>query len=151
MKDKTKTYLILTKNGLANKVEVPEDKYIKAGIISPQNYIKLEKGDKIMNNLDITTAVTIFLMSKEGFGFKFNHSDIRVMGADSPGVVVINLPKKDSLGTALIEEEEIGNTLTVYAPGTDTFVEINKREVPTMKRGAQGVRLIKTVKVNHGE
>lgn len=105
--------------------------------------IKVPEGDFIHKVSRVIDATQVFCITHKGFGFRFNLSDIRIMGGDTEGDSLINIEEGDSLieGILLDEKDEKRNIEINTSLGEK--INIPMIEIPILKRGSQGVRLIK--------
>jgi len=103
---------------------------------------KLEGKDKVIDRFQKIGEEDdrILCITKKGFGYIFNLSDMRVMGEDTEGIKIIKLTDGDSLVDFIALSPEIKKARILLDSMLDIDVDI--KEIPVLTRGSQGVKIV---------
>jgi DNA gyrase subunit A len=109
--------------------------------------IGIDEGDKLVEVKLTTSEMDVLLVTKRGFGIRFQEDQVRPMGREARGVRGINLRQGDELvGMSAFARDCQDTILTVCQNGYGK--RTNLSEYPTKNRGGMGVITIKTTARN---
>ena len=138
-----KYIMFVTKNGIIKKTELSEytDVKRKTGIVS----IKLRENDELIA-VQLVNDEDIILLTKEGYGIRFNSKQISATGRNTVGVKGINLNEGDVVVSALCRRDP-GDRLGIFA-SSGLGKTIAVEELPNQTRGGKGLLVYKCGNAN---
>lgn len=138
-----KYIMFVTKNGIIKKTELSEytDVKRKTGIAS----IKLRENDELIA-VQLVNDEDIILLTKEGYGIRFNSKQISTTGRNTVGVKGINLNEGDVVVSALCRRDP-GDRLGIFA-SSGLGKTIAVEELPNQTRGGKGLLVYKCGNAN---
>lgn len=138
-----KYIMFVTKNGIIKKTELSEytDVKRKTGIAS----IKLRENDELIA-VQLVNDEDIILLTKEGYGIRFNSKQITATGRNTVGVKGINLNEGDVVVSALCRRDP-GDRLGIFA-SSGLGKTIAVEELPNQTRGGKGLLVYKCGNAN---
>ena len=138
-----KYIMFVTKNGIIKKTELSEytDVKRKTGIAS----IKLRENDELIA-VQLVNDEDIILLTKEGYGIRFNSKQISATGRNTVGVKGINLNEGDVVVSALCRRDP-GDRLGIFA-SSGLGKTIAVEELPNQTRGGKGLLVYKCGNAN---
>lgn len=136
-KSKTLSLLMVTKQGVAKKVNADSFKDVRrSGLIA----ISLGSGDALMAALFVEKGDEIMLATARGQSIRFKESDIREMGRTAQGVRAMKLGKNDYVvGAVVLQKGAQGEDFLVVSEngyGKRTAV----KEYKLQKRSGSGIK-----------
>jgi DNA gyrase subunit A len=109
--------------------------------------IGIDEGDKLVEVKLTTSEMDVLLVTKRGFGIRFQEDQVRPMGREARGVRGINLRAGDEVvGMSAFARDCQDTILTVCQNGYGKRTKLG--EYPTKNRGGMGVITIKTTARN---
>lgn len=140
IKGEESSLMMVTKNGLAKKVETVSFHDVRiSGIIA----IKLDPGDELISASFTHKKDTVIVVTSRGQSIHFKESDIREMGRTAMGVRSIKLSKGDVIISAETVPNELnnGNVMVISANGYGKCTDIDEYKV--QNRGGSGIKTAK--------
>ena len=132
----------VTKNGMIKRTKISEFKvqrYNKA-----LTAIKLKEDDRLINAI-YDNKKEIFIVTKNGFGLRFDLSEITPIGTKAAGVKAISLKNDEVVSFSLFDEnDEYISIITEKNTGK----RIRLSEFEKMSRARKGIQAIRDVKTN---
>ena len=140
LKEKEKSLIMATKNGIVKKVDSQSFKDVRRnGIVA----IKLQKGDELRFAHFITKGDKVILITKKGQSIMFDESKVRVMGRAAAGVRGIKLAPGDEVVGADVVGKEAKDcfVLTMSEKGFGKKTAI--KQYRAQSRGGSGIKTAK--------
>ena len=132
----------VTKNGMIKRTKISEFKvqrYNKA-----LTAIKLKEDDRLINAI-YDNKKEVFIVTKNGFGLRFDLSEITPIGTKAAGVKAISLKNDEVVSFSLFDEnDEYISIITEKNTGK----RIRLSEFEKMSRARKGIQVIRDVKTN---
>ena len=126
--------IFVTKNGMVKKTRL--DEYFKTNRNSGVVALKVKENDEVASVLFMDKEPLV-LITEQGFGIRFNTSDIGAIGRVAMGVKGIKLNDIDAVLTALPIHKDTDNIALFAETGLGKKIAIN--EIPLQGRGGKGV------------
>ena len=128
-----KNLIMVTKNGMIKKTEIPEYANIRAtGIIG----IGLREGDELIEVKPTDGNRDVILISKKGHAIRFNEDEVRPTGRGSMGVTGMKFADDDEIISMIMDiQGECILFATENGMGKRTLID----EFSNQHRGGQGV------------
>jgi DNA gyrase subunit A len=140
-------YLVMaTKNGIIKKTPFEQFKNLRSsGLIA----INLKKGDLLREVKKTKGDWQIVLITKDGFGIRFNEKEVRPMARGASGIKAIRLQKGDEvIGMEVIEKQKKKGRkeylLVVTENGYGKMTPVSGYRL--QKRGGKGLKTAKITK-----
>ena len=138
----TKKYLtVFTRNGMIKRILVPDLKATRYS--KPMPYIKLKDGDTVAN-ICYKDGHDVFITTHNGYGLRFETSEVPVLGRTASGVKAISLKNDVVASGMIIDDEEYVLIITSKSTGK----RIKLTEFERIKRARKGIQVIRDVKTN---
>ena len=139
--DNNECITIFTKNGMVKRTELKEFKVSRYS--KPITAIKLKDNDLVVSVTN-NTGKYIFVTTKNGFGLRYNTSEVAPIGLRAAGVRAVSL-KNDTVSCGHVFDN--ADYLTVITDkGTGKRIKIDEFEVGT--RARKGILMVRDVKTN---
>ena len=138
-----KYIMFVTKNGIVKKTELSEYTNVKrkTGIAS----IKLRENDELIA-VQLVNDEDIILLTKEGYGIRFNSTQISATGRTTVGVKGINLNEGDVVVSALCRRDSKDRLGIFASSGLGKTIAVE--ELPNQTRGGKGLLVYKCGNAN---
>ncbi|HEY0222821.1 DNA topoisomerase IV subunit A [Lactovum miscens] len=143
--DLEKTYAVVTKNGQIKQVALSEFTPWRTYKSRSTTYMKLKgMDDLVITIFPNSSALTEFmLISKKGYGLRFNLADVPVLGKTASGVKAANLKADDNVKSAFA----VNNSKTVYLlTQRGALKRFKVSDIPLTSRGNRGLQVLTTLK-----
>ena len=137
-----KEITIFTKNGMVKRSVLTDFKLVRYS--KPVVSIKLKEKDKVIAVTD-SSKEDILLVTKRGFGLRYDKIEVPITGLKASGVKAISL-KEDEVVSAHVFDENT-DYLSV-ATEKNTFKRIKLTDIEKTSRARKGSRIIREVKTN---
>ena len=150
-------YLNLKRNEQIVYIELVDDKPLlcvkENGLVSyvkkkPKDFVLMKFDDKspVVSVLKPNNKDEILLLTKLGFGIRFNIFDINITNAGVKGVIGISLRKQDKVIQALVNKDQ-----GFYYMTENGFVKrLTSKEIPLQSRSGKGVIVIRATEKTGG-
>ncbi len=134
--------IMFTKNGMVKRSKLSEFKAQRYN--KPITCMKLKDDDEVIN-VSNNDGNMIFITTKNGYGLKYDASEVPVVGLKTSGVKSISL-KNDIVVKGEIYNE--GNDLLTVVTDKGTGKRIKISEFDKMVRARKGLLMVRDVKTN---
>ncbi|MGL1932147.1 MAG: DNA gyrase subunit A [Desulfotalea sp.] len=135
--DKSKTILMVTKQGRIKKTSLQE---FKKPLRKGKRALTINEGDEIIGAYILNGNDSVMLFTTKGKTIHFNETDVRTMGRTAAGVRGINLIGDDEVVSAIVaSSDESILVVTEHGFGKRSPLE----EYRLQKRGGKGIIAIK--------
>lgn len=141
--NKPKYILFITKNGIVKKTELAEytETKRKTGISS----IKLRENDELVG-VQLVNDEDIILLTKDGYGIRFDSKQISPTGRNTVGVKGINLNEGDIVVSALCRRDSKDRLGIFASSGLGKTIAVE--DLPNQTRGGKGLLVYKCGNAN---
>ena len=132
----------VTKDGMIKRTKLNEFKvqrYNKA-----LTAIKLKENDKLINAI-VSSKNQIFIVTKNGFGLRFELSEVTPIGTKGAGVKAISLKNDEVVSFSLFDDSDEYITIITQK---NTGKRIRISEFEKMSRARKGIQVVRDVKTN---
>lgn len=133
---------MFSKEGMVKRTKLSDFKVQRYS--KPMTAMKLKGSDRIVSVVD-HQGEEVFVITKRGYGLRYNADEIPVTGLKSSGVKAITL-KEDEVGTGLLFDDNIPYITIFTTKNTGKRVKISEFEKTA--RARRGVLAIRDVKTN---
>lgn len=132
---------MFTKNGMVKRSMLSDFKVSRYS--KPITAIKL-KDDDVVTNIESNKGNYIFITTSNGFGLRYNISEVAPVGLRAAGVKAVSL-KNDTVvvGHVMNDEEYL---VVVTDKGTGKRIKMNEFEIGS--RARKGIQMVRDVKTN---
>ena len=138
-----KYIMFITKNGIVKKTELSE--YIETKRKTGISSIKLRENDELVA-VQLVNDEDIILLTKEGYGIRFNSKQISATGRNTVGVKGINLNEGDIVVSALCRRDSKDRLGIFASSGLGKTIAVE--ELPDQARGGKGLLVYKCGNAN---
>ena len=132
---------MFTKNGMVKRSMLSDFKVSRYS--KPITAIKL-KDDDVVTNIESNKGNYIFITTSNGFGLRYNISEVAPVGLRAAGVKAVSLKNDTVVVGHVMNEEEYLVVLT--DKGTGKRIKMNEFEIGSRVR--KGIQMVRDVKTN---
>lgn len=132
---------MFTKNGMVKRSMLSDFKVSRYS--KPITAIKL-KDDDVVTNIESNKGNYIFITTSNGFGLRYNISEVAPVGLRAAGVKAVSLKNDTVVVGHVMNEEEYLVVLT--DKGTGKRIKMNEFEIGS--RARKGIQMVRDVKTN---
>ena len=133
----TKYIIFFTKKGFVKKSLLTD--YVTGKRKTGISAISLRDGDSVQK-VSFLNEEAVVIVSQNGYGIKFESSEVSSTGRATQGVKGINLEENDSVLDALPIRHETDNLCIVTKSGYGKQMSLN--ELPIQGRGGKGLKIV---------
>jgi topoisomerase-4 subunit A len=131
-----------TKQGMIKRTKI--DEYKVQRYSKPITNIKLKDND-LVTNVSYSKDSDVIIVTKNGYGLRFDINEVPITGVKSSGVKSINL-KDDFVSNGLIIGNDYENITIVTDKGSGKRVRLN--DIEKSSRARRGILVIREIKTN---
>ncbi|WLR52616.1 DNA topoisomerase IV subunit A [Bacillus tianshenii] len=142
---KEEKYLVFfTKNGMAKKSEL--NKYQAQRYSKPLVAVNLKKDDEVKNIVITSGKQDLLIVTRNGYGLRFNEEEVSIVGPRATGVKGINLKQGDEVATGFALEDEKPYLFIATQRGAVKKMKLDEFEAAS--RANRGVVMLRELKTN---